>query len=255
LYKIPVFAGSVFSIPTPSNPYDLAISVGVLEHVEDISQTLDCVRAVLAPRGLVYAEVPDGSRYAGRPDAPYQEFSIEHINFFSAVSLSNLFRRNGFRPVSTGEAVRQQNENTTCPVAFGIFERTDSVLPIERDDRTEPGLARYIIESAAVDARVRRTIQDGARGRELLVWGAGTHTQRLFAVGAFSGIRIAAIVDSNPKYQGHDLNGIPVVSPRSIRERTEPILVSTRGFQREIRDQIRDQLKLENEVILLYESD
>jgi len=255
LYNVPVIAGSLFSIPVPPDAYDLVISVGVLEHVEDVSKALDCVRTVLAPKGLVYAEVPDGSRYAGRPDAPYQEFSIEHINYFSTVSLSNLFRSKGFRPVSIGEAVRQQNENTTCPVAFGIFERTESALPVEPDESTEPGLRRYIEESAAVDARVRRVIRDGARGRDLLVWGAGTHTQRLLAVGAFSDIRIAAIVDSNPKYQGHDLNGIPVVNPRSIQGRTEPILISTRGFQREIRDQIRDQLNLQNEVILLYDAD
>ena len=213
LYRVPVFAGSLFNIPAPPDSYDLVISVGVLEHVEDLSKALDCLRAVLSPGGLVYAEVPDGSRYAGRPDAPYQEFSIEHINFFSTVSLSNLFRRNGFRPVSTGEAVRQQNENTTCPAAFGIFEKSDWSLPIERDENTEPGLRRYIEESAAVDARVRRVIQDGARGRELLVWGAATHTQRLLAVGAFADIRISAFVDSNPKLQGHICKGFQSSAP------------------------------------------
>jgi SAM-dependent methyltransferase len=255
LYKVPVFAGSLFRIPAPPTPYDLVISVGVLEHVEDLSKALNCIRAVLSSKGLVYAEVPDGSRYAGRPDAPYQEFSIEHINFFSTVSLSNLFRRCGFRPISTGEAVRQQNENTTCPSAFGIFERADSFLPLERDEHTEPGLRRYIEESAAVDARVRRVIQNSARGRDLLVWGAATHTQRLLAAGAFANVRISAFVDSNPKLHGHTLQGIPIVSPASLGGRTEPILISTRGFQREIRDQIRDQLHLKNEVILLYDAD
>jgi SAM-dependent methyltransferase len=253
LYKVPVFAGSLFSIPASSNAYDLVISVGVLEHVEDTSKALDCIRAVLSPEGLVYAEVPDGSRYAGRPDAPYQEFSIEHINFFSTVSLSNLFRRNSFCPISTGEAIRQQNENTTCPAAFGIFQSAETRLPLERDDVTEPGLRRYIEESAAVDARVRRVIRDSARGRELLVWGAATHTQRLLAAGAFANIRISAFVDSNPKLHGHTLQGIPILSPASLSGRSEPILISTRGFQREIRDQIRHRLNLDNEVILLYE--
>ncbi len=254
LYQVPVFAGSLFQIPPPSSPYDLVISVGVLEHVEDLSKALDCVRTVLSPKGLVYAEVPDGSRYAGRPDAPYQEFSIEHINYFSTVSLSNLFRRNRFRPVATGQAVRQQNENTTCPAAFGIFERTGSRLPLERDDLTEPGLRRYIEESAAADLRIQGLIHDSARGRELLVWGAATHTQRLLAAGAFANIRISAFIDSNPKLHGRTLQGIPIVSPASLRGRSEPILISTRGFQREIRDQIRHGLNLDNEVILLYDA-
>ena len=103
---------------------------------------------VLAPRGRVFAEVPDGSRLAGGPDAPYQEFSNEHINFFSTVSLSNLFRANGFRVVKTGEAARQQCENTICNVAWGVYEAAESPQPLEPDRATEPGLRRYIEESA-----------------------------------------------------------------------------------------------------------
>lgn len=254
LYKVTVFASSLFDIPAPPDSYDFVILVGVLEHVEDLRRALASIRRILAPGGRVYAEVPDGSRLAGRPDAPYQEFSIEHINFFSTRSLSNLFRANGFDVLSIGEAARQQNENTTCPAAFGVYEKSESSEYVpERDEFTERGLTRYIEESGLVDARIRTVIEQGARGRELLVWGTGTHTQRLLATGAFTGIRIAAFVDSNPKYQGRQLQGIPVLSPASLAGRTEPILISTRGFQREIRDQIRDQLGLANEIILLYD--
>jgi hypothetical protein len=74
----------------------------------------------------------------------------------------------------------------------------------------------------------------------------------LLAAGAFDRIHIAAFVDSNPKYHGRDLQGIPVISPASLAGRREPILISTRGFQAEIQGQIRHQLNLSNEVILLY---
>ncbi|MCU1337568.1 MAG: Methyltransferase type 12 [Bryobacterales bacterium] len=253
LYSVPVLTSSLFSIPSPEKPYDFIILIAVLEHVEDLRKALDCVRGVLAPNGRVFAEVPDGSRLAGRPDAPYQEFSNEHINFFSTVSLSNLFKANGFGVVSTGEGVREQCENTICNVAFGVYQKTEAPQELEPDNVTEPGLRRYIEESAATDRRVCQAIQDGARDRDLLVWGTGAHTRRLLAKGAFEGIRIAAFIDSNPQYQGRELQGVPVVSPRSLAGRTEPILISTRGFQREIRDQIRGQLRLTNEVIMLYE--
>jgi SAM-dependent methyltransferase len=255
LYNVPVLTSSLFSIPPPDKLYDFVILIAVLEHVEDLRTALECIRGVLAPNGRVFAEVPDGSRFAGRPDAPYQEFSNEHINFFSTVSLSNLFKANGFGVVTTGETVREQYENTNCNVAFGVYEKTETSQPLERDSGTEPGMRRYIEESAEADRRVARAIRDGARKRELLVWGTGAHTRRLLATGAFDGIRIAAFIDSNPKYQGRALQGVPVVSPASLARRTEPILVSTRGFQREIRDQIRDDLKLDNEVILLYDAD
>jgi SAM-dependent methyltransferase len=254
LFQVQVTTGGLFDIPISAGSVDFVILIAVLEHVEDLKTALAQIRTVLAPGGRVFAEVPDASRFAGRPDAPFQEFSTEHINFFSGASLANLFKANGFSVVSAGEAVRQQDESTTGPTAFGTYKIAAAALPLERDEITEPALRRYIEESSASDSRVRTTIQDRARGRDLLVWGTGTHTQRLLAAGAFDNIRISAFIDSNPKYQGHDLQGIPIVSPASLHGRSEPILISTRGFQREISDQIRNQLKLDNEVILLYET-
>jgi SAM-dependent methyltransferase len=255
LYKVPVLSSSLFTIPPPDQPYDFIILLHVMEHVEDLRRAMDCVRGVLAPNGRVFVEVPDGSRLAGRPDAPYQEFSNEHINFFSTISLSNLFRANGFSVVTTGEAVHDQCENTRCNVAWGVYEVTEAPQKMEIDRVSELGLQRYIEESAYTDRRVFQAIRDGARNRELLVWGTGAHTRRLLATGGFADVRIAAFVDSNPHYQGRELRGIPVISPSSIQGHTEPILISTRGFQREIRDQIRQQLKLDNEVIMLYDAD
>ena len=255
LYKVPVLTSSLFTIPPPEKLYDFIILLHVMEHVEDLGKAVECIRSVLAPNGRVFVEVPDGSRLAGRPDAPYQEFSNEHINFFSTVSLSNLFKTNGFSVVTTGEGVHQQCENTMCNVAWGVYEATETPQEAEPDRVSEPGLRRYIEESADTDRRVVQAIRDGARNRELLVWGTGAHTRRLLATGAFTDIRIVAFIDSNPQYQGRELRGVPVISPTSIHGHTEPILISTRGFQREIRDQIRDQLRLKNEVILLYDAD
>ena len=254
LYQIPVFASSLFDVPAEPGSYDFIILVGVLEHVEDLQLALQNLKTLLAPGGRVYAEVPDGSRMAGRPDAPYQEFSVEHINFFSSASLTNLLELNGFKTVKLGHAIRQQNENTTCPAAFGIYERADQYQGrLQPDQETEPGLRRYIQESAAGDAAIRQIIEERAKGKRILVWGTGSHTQRLLAAGAFEGVVIGAFVDSNPKYQGQQLQGAPVLRPQELAGHSEPILISSRGFQREIHDQIRQQLKLSNEIIQLYE--
>ena len=253
LYGVPVLVGSLFDIPVPKASFEFVILIGVLEHVEDVRGAMKHIHDVLSPGGRVYAEVPDAAHLAGRPDAPFQEFSTEHINFFSTASLANAFRAAGFDVLTTGEAVRQQHDNTTYPAAFGVFARSEAAGAIARDEVTEPGLRRYIEESSALEERTRMTIEKVSRGRPLLVWGTGTHTQRLMAIGAFRNVPIAAFVDSNPKYHGRKLHGIPVVSPSALAGRNEPILISTRGFQSEIQDQIRRQLKLANDIILLYQ--
>jgi SAM-dependent methyltransferase len=256
LYGVHVLVGSMFDIPAPPASVDFVILIGVLEHVEDVRGAMTHVRNVLSPNGRVYAEVPDAAHLAGRPDAPYQEFSTEHINFFSTASLANLFQASGFETLATGEPVRQQHDNTTYPAAFGVFQKRDAVpekVEPARDEITEPGLQRYIAESAAIEDRTRQQITRLAAGRPLVVWGTGTHTQRLLAIGAFEGVRVAAFVDSNPKYHGRELHGAPVIAPAALAGRREPILISTRGFQSEIQNQIRRELKLDNEIILLYQ--
>ena len=255
LFQLSVDTGSIVENSIPDGSVDFAILIAVLEHVEGLEAAVQRLKRMLAPGGRIFAEVPDASRFAGRPDAPFQEFSVEHINFFSKVSLANLFREHGFRPILTGEADRQQDENMTGPTAYGIFEAGSAASSLDRDNITEPGLRRYIEESSAGDSRVREAIKERVSGRPIIVWGTGTHTQRLLAAGAFATVTVRAFVDSNPKYQGHDLSGIPIVAPQSLHSRSEPILISTRGFQREIYNQIRDHLGLKNELILLYELD
>jgi hypothetical protein len=60
-------------------------------------------------------------------------------------------------------------------------------------------------------------------------------------------------VDSNPQYQGQRLAGLPVLSPDQLKGRSEPILISSFAFQKEISQQIREVLRLRNELILLYD--
>lgn len=253
LYRVPVVSGSLFNALYAS--FDFIILVGVLEHVADVSGALNVLRRLLAPEGRVYVEVPDGSRLAGRPDAPFQEFSTEHINFFSTISLTNLFERKGFETIQTGKPLRQQNANTTCPAAFGVYQLgSPHATAIREDNETEAGLLRYIRESQSEDARIRNVIETRTAGRDILIWGTGTHTQRLLAADAFAGTNIRAFVDSNPKYQGHLLHGLPVISPDALHNRIEPILISSRGSQAEITREIRHHLGLQNELILLYEA-
>jgi SAM-dependent methyltransferase len=245
---------TVFTATIPEEPYDFLILMGVMEHIRDLDRTVDQFRRLLKDGGRVYLEVPDASRLAPSLDAPFQEFSVEHINFLSPESLSNLMQARSFRTVATGRARRAQNE-TICLSAYGVYEKMSAPAPIEEDVETEAGLRAYIRGCQVEDAYIRSKIEKAlAPGDRMIVWGVGSHTLRLLATGGLDPERISVFVDSNRKYQQQELRGIPVVSPEELRSRTEPILISSRGFQREIFDQIRHGMGLANPVILLYES-
>lgn len=112
----------------------------------------------------------------------------------------------------------------------------------------------YIQASAAIDIRICQIIEEiVTRGRSIYVWGVGTHTLRLMETSRLAEAEIRAFVDSNVHYRNKKLHGVAVVSPNDLKGTADPILISSRVYQEEIKRQIRDELQLKNELITLYE--
>jgi len=258
LYGIRVLTSTLSEMTFPNESFDFLILVGVLEHVCDLGTALSRLWNILSSDGRIYVAVPDASRYAEGEDAPFQEFSVEHINFFGPVSLTNLMARHGFRQIFCQQGLFQVNYRTTTPVIHAIYEKdtlTFSGASFTPEVQTEPGLIAYIDHSRQVDDHIRKVIDEiASSGKPIIVWGAGTHTLRLLATSRLAEANIVAFVDSNPHYQGKQLKGIPIISPADVKGRSEPILISSRVFQQEIERQIRDNLQLGNELILLYQA-
>jgi SAM-dependent methyltransferase len=254
-YRIEVFTGSLFDAPVDDHSYDFLILLGVLEHVRDLGLAATTLRSFLTDNGLVYLEVPDPTNFVAERDAPFQEFSTEHLNFFSPTALRYLMEGAGFKTVEATSLVRPDRAGKPCPLVYGVFQNSDvQRTEFPRHFEAEAGLRRYVAQCGEMDTALRRRIDQSVRSDlKLFVWGVGTHTQRLLATGALNPVNIVAFVDSNTKYQDQYLHGIPVLAPDKLQGRPEPILISSYGFQQEIADQIRG-MKLANELILLYPS-
>jgi len=253
LYDVPVKTGTVFDFPKPDKPYNFVVILGVLEHIRDLHRAVQCMRDVTLEDGRVFVGVPDASNLIAEQDAPYQEFSTEHINFFSPLSLQYLMESGGFRAISCASVNLELHRGVLTPAVCGLFERsTEFRAEFTFDSGGKEGLVRYVRECEATDGQLRDKIRKAIAGRAVIVWGVGTHTRRLLANNVLSHRDISAFVDSNPKYQGQQLVGIPVLSPDLLAGHREPILISSFAFQDEISKEIRDRLQLSNELILLY---
>lgn len=255
LYGLEVRTGTLAALPEGLGPVDVIVLVGVLEHLHDVDAALHAVRGLLVDGGVVYVEVPDVLGFADWENAPYQDFSTEHVAFYSPESLATLMARHGFAPLHSVRNAREQSFRTSMANVSAAFRK--EAVPVgftpAFDAGTHPALERYIRDCAEVERRLHARIDALVdSGEPLIVWGVGTHTSRLLATSRLAEGRIGAFVDSNARYQGRELDGIPIVAPETLRGRPEPILVSSRVFEREIERQIRDDLRLPNEVILLY---
>jgi SAM-dependent methyltransferase len=255
LHGIDIVTGTLTERPGKLGTFDVIILLGVLEHVRDTRPALEALRSLLGLRGRLFVEVPDVAGFSRFLDAPFQQFSLEHLTFFSEISLASLLERFGFLPLLRVHGARPHSLGSTMPVLSVIAEKGEaSGNALLRDEVTGSALAAYIESSFALESGVRRAIDRlvGSQ-RPVVVWGVGTHTAHLLAACGLGAARIVAFVDSNPRYQGKTLDGVAIESPERLRDRPEAVVVSSRVFQREIVGQLREALGCSNEVILLYD--
>ena len=256
LHGIPAETGTIFD-NTLADRYDVLIIQAVLEHVVDLEKALQCLAARVADDGLVYVHVPDATRFGERRLVPYQEFSLEHVNYFSPVSLTNLLVAAGFERVYLDQVtVGMGSGSQVEPGIRGLFRRTSAPpRPPVYDPVSAQSIRQYVEASARVEAVTQQLVAEIARrGTPIMVWGTGTYTLHLLATSDLSKANITAFVDSNPKYQCHKIDGVPIIRPEDLSGRPDPILVSTRMYEHEIVRQIREVLRLPNDVILPWEN-
>jgi SAM-dependent methyltransferase len=125
-------------------PYDLVLTMNTMEHVTFPGQVIELFRRITRPGAHVYVEVPyefSGLVYTRKVTLNY------HINFFSRISLANLFRIHGFRPVSMEIAFLPVDQYEFYALV-AVFRREDAPLPLQK-----PGLAW---KSEVVEAGFRR---------------------------------------------------------------------------------------------------
>jgi SAM-dependent methyltransferase len=233
--------------------FDVAVLLSVLEHVRDLHPLLEDVSAALAPGGSVYVQVPDVVRFADHDGAPFQQFSTEHINYFSRASLGRLMAAAGFVEEDWEEDVCEEAPGISTPLGEGLYRRAEGGGAAARDVAARAALGAYVDRSRAEERRLEAVLGGIAtRGEPVIAWGAGTLAQHLLARGALAGVNVAAFVDANPHLQGRTLAGAPIVAPSALRGRTEPILVLSRNHQDDIVAAIRGPLGLTNPVTTLY---
>jgi SAM-dependent methyltransferase len=258
LYQVQVITNALSDLQIEQGSFDFVILVAVLEHIRDLQASLQNVYNLLSSQGRLFIEVPDVTKFASSSDAPFQEFSIEHINYFSPTSLANLMNVNGYSRVFLDQSFSKQTNTSTGYGIKAIFQKTRELKPVARihDTESQPALISYIAQSQEAENRIHQVINNfTANGAPIIIWGVGTHTQRLLATSRLAEANIIAFVDSNPNYQGKDLNGIPIISPQALYQKSEAILISSRVYQQEIEHQIRHDLQLDNPIITLYPID
>ena len=256
LYGINVEESTINGLTSRSESADLVIMTGVLEHLADVDTSLHLLKGMLASGGMLYLEVPDASRYDEWFSAPYQFFSMEHVNFFSPQSLSNLLARHGFETIFSRRVKRFLSPQAVEPAIAGLFSLDGMVHELKTDEETAIRMKNYIAQSGEMELRINSVISALAdEGKPLAIWGAGTHTLRLMLTSELSKANVMAILDSNSRYHGKSIHGFPIISPQDFHDSEATILISSQTAEKEIMRHILEQLGWGNELVCLYQNE
>jgi len=222
-----------------SKQYEIVLFIGVLEHIQDLYKTLNVLYALTKNNGLLIVQVPS-MEMPMSGEFPYQEFSREHINFFTTVSLSNLMTKYGFHTVLSKRLGSGMGTGLV-----GIYRKGSN--SVQTDTSGMQRIQSYMDKSKKYEDAIYTNLSRYS-DTPVIVWGLGTFTQRLLARNVLK--NIVVMVDSNPQYVGKKYNNINIIPPNEIQNYKESVLLAVSArYLDAIIHTIRDELKLGNEII------
>ncbi|MCF8198591.1 MAG: class I SAM-dependent methyltransferase [Sulfuritalea sp.] len=227
---------------------DVICLTGVLEHLPQVREDLEALTAAIGDDTRILVEVPALERFAHHSFEPHGEFSLEHIQYFSADSLKRLFAELGFTSLSSTIVDLPPGY---CDSLFALFARDPATAERSAPTATNDGIKDYIARSEAMTrAAVARITACPAK--TMMIYGAGSHTARLLPRLIEAGeSRLAGLVDSNPNLRGKRLGPLLIETPDALdRHPDATIVVSSFRSQQTISDALRASRS--NPVLTLY---
>lgn len=252
-FGLDVVVGGLAAAESWNVKFGFVSYVAVLEHVLDPRAEVRAVTRVLRPGGNLFISVPDAGSFRDHVDAPFQEFSVEHINFFTGRSLANALGEEGYALVA--ERVVALPFGTDCkgPALEAIYRWDGGRRSFEPDITGAANVLDYVSRSGERELSVlNRIARLASSGERIYVWGTGTHTLHLLETSQLGDCCIEAFIDSNPHYVGATLAGRAVLAPTDLERADAPILVSSAVSQSGIAAAARQRFGQDVPLILLY---
>jgi SAM-dependent methyltransferase len=188
---------------------DLICLMAVLEHLPELRRDLSTLITRMRPGALILVEVPALELFDAERAEPYGELSLEHIQFFSAQSMRNLFK-------SLGAGVVEQSLVAIPSLHSGelfVLAQVGSASPETIAPEDAGPMDSYLAGSAERFEQVRRRVPD----QPFVLYGAGSHSARLVAqMSPAQQALLVAVVDGNSNLHGKRFGDWTVQAPQAL---------------------------------------
>ncbi len=212
ILDIPCRFGGIEEDSKPDAQYDVAISTGVFEHLLSPKNACMYLKHIVHMQGFAFILVPDLARYVASLSAPFQDFSVEHINHFTYMTLHSLFAEAGWVELSRGEINRTVSETCNYPDMWMLFQNQNKTGKIEKDTSSKRILESYIEHSNLLLHQIDNHLKKELDSTEkYILWGVGQMGSTLLSNSVLKNKTPVLLIDANPIYRNKKINDVPIV--------------------------------------------
>ena len=247
LYGVEVLPVTISEYRTDCK-YDLIIMTGVLEHISDFSSVLPVVTGLLKESGTLMVAIPDAANFSSDPLSPFDEFSVEHVNFFTKKSLANLMNTFCLKPTYS-ESLNAPFYDSSVLVSF--FKKSATRQPPTYDRTGIIRVNKYIDACRKKLKHLEATFNKLIKADEsIVVWGVGSLTYRLLTSTHLAKVDILAFVDSNKSLQGKKLTNRKIHSPAFFEHYIKgTVFIASHIYGDEIENLLRNKYHYRGNVV------
>ncbi len=231
--------------------FDFVVLRGVLEHIQDPIPFLKEVSCVIEKNGLVVIEVPNV--IYSLKNGVIGDFFHEHISYFTNDSLKKCLIHSGFNVIIVDNSsyyIRMIAEKTT--ITENRTDNSDSVKII-------PMLKHMFEDFNELTDKMANDLQSALKqfsGKTIYLYGGGGHTLGLLSK-TQNFLKPLGVIDGDPSKEGKYIPGFNIlVYSRTVLDRIDCentiIIVSSKIFQSEIVESLKDYILKGLQVITLY---
>lgn len=214
---------------------DVIISTHVFEHLLDINRAMKNIANNLKDNGYVYIEVPN-AEITGDQSVIISNYIPEHINMFTAETLSNLLMKNGFVPVN----IITESIPSCCSNILGVFAKKSADVCSFMDEK--PFKTNLIKEQFKnIHYNINDSLKRFVKTNSIVyVWGVSNVVFQLLTYSSLKNCNVV-FVDKSPEKQKKTIRGELIYSPEIIRLASENSVVVVGSYLR--RESIISELK------------
>ncbi|MBI5077310.1 class I SAM-dependent methyltransferase [Candidatus Falkowbacteria bacterium] len=234
-----------------SRKYDFIILDNVFEHFDFPREELNRLKQILTMDGQIYIAIPNilltptgfVDMFAGHPS----NYLLENFNWLIDQSGFHLLRYDYgkwltclIRPKRTGD------DSVKLDIISAKSKVNELIGRQFRKNNDVRGKIILLIEKEVAELK--------RKGKKLIIFGAGCHTQELLCQIDFENV-ICGLIDKNSYYHGKKRMGYLVYSPAQISSlEFGKILLSSQSFENDMRKTLINLGVAQDRIISIYEN-